>query len=432
MTATTTTPERNGPLAPLGVAGFRPLAGGYTVNELGNWLGDIALAVLVFDKTGNALATALLFVGARFVPALAAPAIVSQVEALRPRVSLPLLYGADALVFAVLALIAERHFSLALIVGLAAVDGTLALGARALTRATSATLLGPHGLLRRGNALFNLGFTAAGALGPALAGLVVAHAGVSAALWADAASFALVALVLALARALPAGERAEGHWRRRLAEALAYVRDRRLLFGLLIAQALASLFFYAVVPIEVVYAKDTLGAGDSGYGWLLASWGAGMIGGGFLFAAAQQVRVQAVIAAGTLAIGAAYVGLAVAPTLAVACAVSVIGGIGNGVQWISVVHAVQELTSSSMQARVLGLLEAIGAALPVVGFFLGGVITQAASARDAYLAAGAGVLVVLALAFLWLHKAEWPADHEGLVVAPEEPAAAVGHGPAPS
>src|SRR6476620_7555487 len=97
--------QNTGAAATLRVPGFRTLAAGYSINELGNWLGDIALAVLVYDQTGSAMATALLFVGTRFVPALVAPMTVARVEALRPRVSLPLLYGADAVVFAVLALI---------------------------------------------------------------------------------------------------------------------------------------------------------------------------------------------------------------------------------------------------------------------------------------------------------------------------------------
>src|SRR5437763_13924978 len=105
MTATTTTGERNSPLAPLRVPGFKVLAGGYSVNELGNWLGDIALAVLVFDRTGSALATALLFVGTRFAPAAVSPLLVARVEVLPPRGSLALLYGFDALVFAALALL---------------------------------------------------------------------------------------------------------------------------------------------------------------------------------------------------------------------------------------------------------------------------------------------------------------------------------------
>jgi MFS family permease len=431
MTATSTMAERNGPLAPLRVPGFKVLAGAYSINELGNWLGDIALAVLVFDQTGSALATALLFVGTRFVPGFVAPAIVARVEILRPRTSLPLLYGLDAVVFAGLALIAGHSFSLPAVVALGAADGTLALAARAITRATSATLLAPSGLLRRGNALFNIGFTAAGALGPAIAGLVVAHAGVATALWADAASFAVVALLLATARSLPAAERGEGGWAQRLRAAFDYVRGHKVLAGLLGAQASASVFFYAVVPIEVVYAKETLGAGDSGYGWLLAAWGAGMIAGGFLFASSPRARVQMVLAGGTLAVGAAYLGLAVAPSLGVACAISVVGGVGNGVQWISVVHAVQELTAAAMQARVLGLLEAIGAALPVIGFFAGGALTAVASPRTAYTAAGAGVVVVLAVAILRLRATDWP-ERTGMPMAPEEPGAVVGHGPVAS
>jgi hypothetical protein len=41
------------------------------------------------------------------------------------------------------------------------------------------------------------------------------------------------------------------------------------------------------------------------------------------------------------------------------------------------------------------------------------------------------VVGVLALAFLRLRHADWPRT-ETLVVAPEEPAAALGHGPAAS
>src|SRR3954453_19872188 len=229
MAAVTPRTQTTEALTPLRVAGFPVLAGGYSINELGNWLGDIALAVLVFDQTGSPMATALLFMGTRFVPALVTPAVVARVDTLLPRRSLPLLYGLDALVFAALAVLASHSFTLGLIVALGAVDGTLALAARALTRSPSAALLEPHGLLRRGNALFNIGFTAAGALGPAIAGLLVAHVGVSAALWADAGSFALVAVMLATARVLPAAERGEGGWVARLRAALGYVGDRKLL-----------------------------------------------------------------------------------------------------------------------------------------------------------------------------------------------------------
>jgi Transmembrane secretion effector len=414
-------------LAPLRVPGFKVLAGGYAVNELGNWLGDIALAVLVFDQTGSAVATALLFVGTRFVPAALAPLLVARAEVLPPRLSLPLLYGVDAIVFGALALLAASDFTLALIVALGAIDGTVALAARALGRSASGALLEPRGLLRQGNAIINIAFTGSGALGPAVAGLVVGNAGVEAALWGDAGTFALVAVALGLTRTLQAAERGEGGWTLRLRAGLNYVRERKLLLTLVSGQAVLSFFFFAVVPVEVVYVKDTLGGGDTGYGWLLASWGSGMVAGGIVFAAFARVRTTAFLVGSTLAICGSYVGLAVAPSLAAACAISVVGGLGNGIQWVSLVHSVQELTEQSMQARVFGLLEATMAALSGIGFFAGGALAELASPRAVYLAAGAGGLIALFIAAVNLRGEPWP----GRKVTPQETVPVPGHGPIP-
>ena len=403
--------ERPGSLvSPLRVRGFAALAAAYTINELGNWLGDIALAVLVFDQTGSALATAALFIGTRFVPALTAPLLVARVERLRPRVALPMLYGIEAVVFVALAFAAD-DFALALVVALGVLDGTFALAGRALTRASAAALLNPTGQLRRGNAVLNFGFTTAGAVGPALGGLVVAGAGVPTALLLDAASFAVVAMLLA-ATTLPAHEPGEGSWRARVSQALAYVRGHRLLGGLLAAQAAAFLFFAAVIPVEVVYAKETLGTGDAGYGVFLAAWGAGMIAGSVIFAGAHRARIEVLLATGTLAVGLAYLGIAAAPNLGLACAASVLGGAGNGIQWVALVSAVQELTAADMQARVMSLLESIASAVPAVGFLAGGALAYALDPRAAYLAAGAGVLVTLAACGLLLRRAPWPSRGE--------------------
>lgn len=400
--------QRPGSLvSPLRVPGFAALAAAYTINELGNWLGDIALAVLVFDQTGSALATAALFIGTRFVPALLSPLLVARVERLRPRVALPMLYGIEAAVFVALAFAAD-NFALALVVGLGVLDGTFALAGRALTRASAAALLNPTGQLRRGNAVLNFGFTTAGALGPALGGLVVAGAGVPTALLLDAASFAVVALLLAVTAALPAPEPAEGSWGERLRGALAYVRERRLVGALLGAQAVAFLFFAAVIPVEVVYAKETLGAGDAGYGIFLAAWGAGMIAGSIVFAGAHRARIEILLAAGTLAVGLAYLGIAAAPNLGLACAAAAIGGTGNGIQWVALVSAIQELTASGMQARVMSLLESIASAVPAVGFLAGGALAYALDPRAAYLAAGAGVIITLAGSAVVLRRAPWP------------------------
>ena len=101
----------------------------------------------------------------------------------------------------------------------------------------------------------------------------------------------------------------------------------------------------------------------------------------------------------TLAIGIAYLGLAAAGTLLVACLISIVGGAGNGIQWIAVMTTLQERTPSDYQARITGLMESLGAAMPGVGYLLGGAIVALASPRTAYAVAGIGVcaLVLAAL-----------------------------------
>lgn len=412
-------------LRPLRIPAFPRLAIANLVNELGNWLGEIALAILVFDQTGSPIATAALFVGIHFVPALATPPLVARIEHLPTSRSLALLYGAEALAFAVLAALAS-DFLLPAVLVLAAADGALASAARALTRAAAAGALKPAGLLREGNAILNIGFTAGAAAGPAIAGLVVAGAGVQVALLADAASFLAVAALLATARALPAAEVEADRVVARLRQGLRYVRDNPLLRRLMGAQALAFVFFAVVIPIEVVFAKDTLGAGDAGYGGLLASWGAGMVVGSFAFAVLSRVALPVLLAVSTVAIGGAYLGTSAAPTLAVACAASVVGGIGNGVQWVALVTAIQAFTANAYQTRVVAMLEAIASAMPGIGFVIGGVVASTLDPRASYAVAGAGVLAVLAGAIFVLRDADWTIDPDSAEAA--EAAASVREG----
>jgi len=389
---------------------FRRLAASYAINELGDWMGIIALSVLVFDRTDSALATAALFLGTRFLPALFAPILVAQAERPPPRFALPVIYCGEAAVFGALALLAG-NFSLAPVVALAAIDGALALAGRALTRAVVATALEPTGELRAGNALLNVAFTGGAAVGPALAGLVVAGFGVQSALLLDAVSFYIVAWTLFTAGTMPQAEPEEGRMRERVRAGIAYIRGEVVLARILVAQGIAFVFFAAVLPVEVVYVKESLGSNDTGYGLMLAAWGLGMVLGSLIFARIRETSLGAQLFFSTLAIGVGYLGLAAAPTLAFACAASVVGGAGNGIQWVAAISAVQELTAERMQARVMSVLESIGAAMPGVGFAVGGVIAALVSPRMTFLAAGSGVIAIVVvmapiLGANWLERGE--------------------------
>jgi MFS family permease len=383
--------------SPLRSSTFRHLVAGYTVNELGNWLGDVALAILVFDRTGSALATAALFLALQIVPAAVAPLVVTRLEVLAAQRVLPAIYLVEALLFGAIAWLTTR-FSLPAVLVLAAVDGVLAIAAKALTRSATVAFLRPHDAIRRGNAILNIGFSTSGAIGPALAGALVAALGPGWALLLNAGTFLAVAAILATAAGLRLeSDRTVGPWGRLRAgvlEAWSHPGVRRL-FG---AQALALVFFMAVIPIEVVYAKRTLTAGDAGYGALLAAWGVGMVIGGGLYAVSTRAPLLLVLAASTALIGFSYAGFALAPNLAVACACSLVGGLGNGAQFIAFVTAVQQAVSNVGQSSVMALLESMNQVMPAIGFLLGGAITALASPRITYAVAAAGVILVLLVA----------------------------------
>jgi MFS family permease len=386
-----------GLLSPLRRPAFRRLAVSYAVNELGDWMGIVALSVLVFDRTGSAYASAALFLGIGFLPAMAAPILVARAEVPPPRYALPVIYCGEAAAFGGLALLAS-HFSLAGVVVLATVDGALALAGRALTRAVAAAMLEEAGELRAGNAILNVAFTGGAALGPGIAGLVVAAFDVQTALLLDAASFYAIALILFTAGPLPQAAPDPGRVWERVRAGLSYIREQVTLRRLLVAESVAFVFFAAVIPIEVFYAKESLDAGDSGYGLFLASWGFGMVLGSIVFAAMRGTRLPLLLFFSTIVIGLGYLGMAAAPGLAVACAAAVLGGAGNGVQWVATVSAVQELTAPKMQARVMAVLESSGSAMPGIGYLLGSAATHAFEPRATFLLAGLGVVAIALIA----------------------------------
>ena len=385
-------------LRALRVPAFARLAATYTSDELADWMAMVALAVLVYDQTKSPLATTALFVACRFLPGIVVPALAARLDGIPAGRLLGVVYGLGAACLAALALTAEAFWLPSLLV-LTFAFGTLAAVGRTVTRALTPALLEPEGLLREGNALLNFGFAAMSAGGPIAAGALVAFLDAGAVVGIAGVLFAIQAVVMWPTRGIPEpAVEEEASWQRKLTTALTYVRGHALLRILLGGQLVAFVLFMMVAPVEVVLAKDTLNAGDVGYGALAGSWGVGMVLGSAIFARERNrpILVLAGIATAVMALG--YIGMAVAPTIVVACIASGLGGIGNGVQWIGVVTAVQEATDARFQNRVAGLVEAVLTVGPGIGFPLGGIIASVLGARATFAVSGLGVLVILVLA----------------------------------
>jgi hypothetical protein len=403
----------------LASAQLRRILVAYTINRLGTWFGYVALSVAVFAHTHSALGVAALLVTGQALPAVLVPGLVARIEGSSRRSRLSALYAFEAVATLALAGLLW-HFWLPAILVLVALDGTAALAASALLRAEAARVAGSEATEsdrggtrdpgersdeakaaeRAANAALNMAFSSTFVLGPALAGLTVAAAGGPAALLIDAASFLIGAgMLLGIS---PHVEEAEVDGvRARLQEAWGHIRGLPALRWLLAAESLALVFFAADASIEVPYAKATLHAGDRGYGLLLTVWGVGAAIGSLAFARSARRPIGVMLSVGTVAVGLAYVGFAAAPSLAVACIAGVLGGAGNGVQWASLISAVQQLTPANLHGRMMGAVEAINAFFPALGLILGGALTAASSTRTAFLVVGLGA-VAMTVAFVRL------------------------------
>lgn len=394
----------------MGSPQLRRIVLAYTINRLGGWFGLLALVLAVYDHTHSALAVSALLFAGQALPALVVPAVVARVEASKRSGELSGLYLFEALVTAGLAVL-MTHFSLAAVLGLVALDGTAALAASALLRSEVARAArdwvaleaGPDATEaekdartgeaeRSANGALNLAFSTTFVLGPALGGALVAAAGAPTALFIDVGSFLLGgALLLDLH---PHVENAGGDSvRARLSAAWRHINDVPMLKRLFGAELLALLFIEAGAPIEVSFVKSTLGSGDRGVGLLLAMWGAGGILGSFIFARLVKWPLRFLLSAGALGIAAAYFGLAAAPSLALACAAGLLGGVGNGMQWPSLISAVQRLTPENLHGRLMGAAESLGALCVAIGLPLGGLLVGVSTPRTAFVVVGTGALL---------------------------------------
>jgi Major Facilitator Superfamily len=380
---------------------FRRLLAAYSLNELAYSIGALALALLVYRRTGSAIGAAGFFLSSQFVPALISPALVARLDQRPVRPVLVVLYLLEGFAFLALAWLVSR-FSLAAVLALALADGVLALTARSLARSATVAVTSPAGLLREGNAVTNACFSVCFMAGPAIGGAVVAAGSTTTALLANSALFAAIALTLATASGFPEPVQEGQPQRGRLRAALAYAIDRPAIRALFSLQAAALLFFTISIPVEVVFAQHSLHAGAGGYGALLSVWGGGAIAGSAIYARWRSLPPRNLISLGAGSLGIGFVVMAAAPGLALALVGAVLAGCGNGIEAVAARTALQEYVEPNWMAMMMSLNESMFQAVPGGGILLGGTIASLASPRAALAVAGGGAFAITAFAWMVL------------------------------
>ena len=282
----------------------------------------------------------------------------------------------------------RSRFELAPVLGLTLVDGVIALTARAIPRATTVAVIAPAGLLREGNALTNASFSVCFMAGPAIGGAIVAIGGTMDALFMNSVLFVAVAVTIAMTRGLPVPTTSTTA--RPVGSAPpSRLREHPLIRTLLSVQAIAVLFFTISIPVEIVLAQRSFHGGAGGYGALVSAWGVGAVAGSGVYARWRRLPARMLIVLGAAMLGAGFLVMATAPSLAIVVAGAALAGIGNGVFVVALRTTLQESTEARWMAIIMSLSESIFQTSTGVGIVVGGVLAAIAGPRAALAVGGA-------------------------------------------
>ena len=249
------------------------------------------------------------------------------------------------------------------------------------------------------SALNGIEFNLARAVGPALAGMVIAAAGVATAFVANFLSFFGVILVVA---------RWKRPVRRRSAPpesfsgatvaAIRYVRHSPAILTVLLRTGVVMFFSSALFALLPTLARS-VNKTAVGYGLLLGCFGAGAIAGALAMQSARaRWSTETVVSAGVLIFGLVMVATGGLHRLSTLATVMLIGG-AAWVIFISLINAlVQNLAPDWVRARVLAIFIFVYQGSYAFGTVAWGAFAQRTSVRTALVCAGIGTVATIAVA----------------------------------
>ncbi|TMC79070.1 MAG: MFS transporter [Chloroflexi bacterium] len=158
----------------------------------------------------------------------------------------------------------------------------------------------PRGQLQNAITLNSMLFRSSNLVGPAVAGLLIAHVGVASPFFVNAVSYFAIIVALLAMRIPAVSTRSRGSIRQELVGGLRYVRASAILPLILAIEASLSVFGHNQALITI-FARDVLGTDAEGLGLLLSSIGAGAIAGMVLLVIVGDVRRK-----GAFMLGAAF------------------------------------------------------------------------------------------------------------------------------
>ncbi|MEA2136657.1 MAG: hypothetical protein QOC68_4567 [Solirubrobacteraceae bacterium] len=372
---------------------LRLLVGAVGLSSLGDNIALVPLAVLVQERGGSGVAVAALFVALWLPAALLAGPAGLLADRVAPRRVLALTAVVAAAACVALTLVGGLGPLLALVAVLGCANAFAMPAEFALLPAVA----GEDDLVRA-NGQVEFARYAGSIVGPVAGGLLAAAGGATGALLADGATFLALVGVAAALRVRWAPHPTAG--RERMREGVAFLaRDVEL--APVVGIVVVSLLLMTATPAAALFfAQDDLGTGASGYGVLMAVWGAGMALGAL--AVAPRFRLGAMACVAVAAVGAQGLGIAVPalwPAVWLAIAGYLFGGVAHGTKNVLARTLIHHRAPERLRGRAFAAFNGLRNGAELVALTLGGMAIGALGARWTLLYAG-GVPVVAACAAL--------------------------------
>jgi len=265
---------------------FRLYLTGQIVSTVGTWMQSVAMPWLALQLTHSAFLVGLVL-AAQFLPVLVGGPLGGVVaDRYGKRNVLLATQGLFIIPSVTLyAVTATGHAEYWMVIVAAFLTGTINLFDMPARQAFVIEMVGRQDLMNA-IALNSSVFNAAAAIGPAVAGLLIAATGVPACFLVNSVSYVAAIVALALMRELPrlTPQHVELPFMKRLVEGASYARGERVVGMLLIAVAVFSLFAMNRLTLIPLFADEVLHVGARGFGFLLGSMGLGALVGALTLA----------------------------------------------------------------------------------------------------------------------------------------------------
>lgn len=390
------------------VPGGRPfhlLLVSLAASSCGDWLYNVALLALVFQRTGSPTWVALT-TAARVLPMVVLGPLGGALADRYDRRRLIVVSDLTrAGLMVALAIVALTGLSIVLVPLLAALAVAAGIVQPPCVAACTARLVADEDLSRANGLRAAIGQGAVVA-GPALGALVLAASTPALAILLNALTFiASAAAITAIAPgpAFVPTRQADAELPSVLADirtGASALRGAPVAVKLIAADVLCSAV-YGLLTVTLVLVSRRVGAGTGGYGVLLGAFGAGGLIGAAVAGRIDAARWRRALTVALVLVGLPLAALGLVGTLSAAIVLAVLAGSGMVVGEVLSETALPRMLDDEVLARAYGLVFPVSIAGIVVGSLLAGPLMALLGLTGTMTAAG---LLVLVLAGVLLHR----------------------------